>query len=111
MYTRPTAPGLILVTRLSCVDLANSIKGVGSYLSYHRSHYALLFAPIGHTPTSLNNIHMTSLLLLLMSSLAQRCTTLHVGVTHSHVIYSWYFIPLWDHPKLGTKALFYYTGS
>ena len=39
------APVLILVTRRSCVNLANSIKCVGtscSYLSYRRSHYALL---------------------------------------------------------------------
>ena len=45
MYTRPTAPVIILVTHPSCVNLANSIKCVGdscSYLSYRRSHYALL---------------------------------------------------------------------
>ena len=42
---RPTAPILILVTHLSCVNLASSIKFVGdsrSYLSYRCSHYALL---------------------------------------------------------------------
>ena len=42
---RPTAPVLILVTRPSCVNLASSIKCVGnsrSYLSFRRSHYALL---------------------------------------------------------------------
>ena len=33
------------------------------------SFYVLLFAPIGHIPTPLNNIHMTSLLLLLMPAL------------------------------------------
>ena len=46
---RPTAPVLILVTRPSCVNLANSIKCVGdsrSYLSYHRSHYALLMKQV-----------------------------------------------------------------
>ena len=46
--TLHTHPVLILVTRPSCVNLANSIKCMGdsrSYLSYHRSHYALLLWP------------------------------------------------------------------
>ena len=50
-YTWPTAPVLILVTRPSYVNLANSIKYVGdsrSYLSYRRSHYVLL--PRGEGP-------------------------------------------------------------
>ena len=41
--------GSNLVTRPSCVNLVNSIKCVGdsrSYLSYRRSHYALLILSI-----------------------------------------------------------------